>query len=134
MDIQLKPVRRLKISDQVFDQLKELIETGKFEPGTRLMPERDLSSALQVSRNAVREALNRLASMGLLDRRHGRGTFVPDRKTDPAMITTCVYCGKIHSPEGRWEARPVMFSNRSSMKISHGICPVCACRYFSDLI
>ena len=72
----IKPVRPRRISDQVFDQLRELIYRGKLVPGEQLMTERELARAMGVSRTAVRDAIQRLAAMGLIYRKQGRGTFV----------------------------------------------------------
>jgi GntR family transcriptional repressor for pyruvate dehydrogenase complex len=76
MTLALKPIKAKRISDQVFDQLRELIFRGKFKPGEQIMTERELSEALNVSRTSVREAINKLAHMGLLEQRQGQGTFV----------------------------------------------------------
>ena len=60
MNIRLKPISPKRISDQVFDQLRELIFRGDFQPGQKIMTERELATALNVSRNSVREAINKL--------------------------------------------------------------------------
>jgi GntR family transcriptional repressor for pyruvate dehydrogenase complex len=81
MTIPLEPIKPKRISDQVFDQLRELIFRGELKPGDKVMPERELSAALNVSRTSVREAINKLVVMGLLEQKQGQGTFV--RNLDP---------------------------------------------------
>jgi GntR family transcriptional repressor for pyruvate dehydrogenase complex len=76
MKIPLKPIKHKRISDQVFDQLRELIFRGELKPGEQLMPERELSEALNVSRTSVRDAISKLVVMGLLEHKQGQGTFV----------------------------------------------------------
>ena len=76
MKIRLKPIRPKRISDQVFDQLRELIFRGDFKPGQKIMTERELAKALNVSRNSVREAINKLVTLRFLEQRQGQGTFV----------------------------------------------------------
>jgi GntR family transcriptional repressor for pyruvate dehydrogenase complex len=76
MKIRLKPINPKRISDQVFDQLRELIFRGDFQPGDRIMTERELAQALNVSRNSVREAINKLVTLRFLEQRQGQGTFV----------------------------------------------------------
>jgi GntR family transcriptional repressor for pyruvate dehydrogenase complex len=76
MNIQFKPIRPKRISDQVFDQLRELIFSGEISPGQKIMTERELSEALGVSRTSVREAINKLVTLGFLEQRQGQGTFV----------------------------------------------------------
>ena len=82
MKIPLKPIKPKRISDQVYDQLRELIFRGEIKPGERIMPERELAEVLDVSRTSVRDAINKLVAIGLLDQRQGQGTFVrfPDTK------------------------------------------------------
>jgi len=72
----LKPVRPQKISDQVFEQLRELIFRGKLKPCDKLMPERDMADTMNVSRTSVRDAIGRLVTMGLVEQKQGKGTFV----------------------------------------------------------
>jgi GntR family transcriptional repressor for pyruvate dehydrogenase complex len=76
MKVRLKPIRPKRISDQVFDQLRELIFSGDLSPGDQVMTERELSEALNVSRTSVREAINKLVVLGFLEQRQGQGTFV----------------------------------------------------------
>ncbi len=76
MSLSLKPIKPKRVSDQVFDQLRELISRGKLRPGDRLMTERDLAQALSVSRTTVRNAISKLVVLGLLEHRQGQGTFV----------------------------------------------------------
>ncbi len=76
MKIPLKPIKHKRISDQVFDQLRELIFRGELKPGEQLMPERELSEALNVSRTTLRDAISKLVVMGLLKHKQGQGTFV----------------------------------------------------------
>ncbi len=82
MMLPLKPIRPKRISDQVCDQLREMIYRGYLKPGERLISERELSLALGVSRPTVREAINKLVILGLIDQKQGQGNFVkqPDPK------------------------------------------------------
>ena len=89
MKIKLKPIKPKKISDQVFDQLRELIFRGEFKPGEQIMTERELAEALNVSRTSVRDAISKLVVMRLLEQRQGQGTFVratPDITKHPLAI------------------------------------------------
>lgn len=76
MSIRLKPIKPKRISDQVFEQLRELIYRGELKPGEKIMTERELSEALNVSRTSVRDAIHKLVLMGLLEQKQGQGTFV----------------------------------------------------------
>jgi GntR family transcriptional repressor for pyruvate dehydrogenase complex len=72
----LKPIKPKRISDQIFEQLRDLVYRGHFKPGERLMTEREIADTLCVSRPTVREAINKLVAMGILVHRQGEGTFV----------------------------------------------------------
>jgi DNA-binding FadR family transcriptional regulator len=61
---------------QIADRLEQAILSGELPPGEQLPSERDLSTRLGVSRSVVREALHRLASLGLVKSVHGSGTRV----------------------------------------------------------
>jgi GntR family transcriptional repressor for pyruvate dehydrogenase complex len=76
MTIPIKPIKPKRISDQVFDQIRELIFRGTLKPGDKLMTERELSQAMKVSRTTIREAIQRLVAMGMIVQRQGQGTFV----------------------------------------------------------
>jgi GntR family transcriptional repressor for pyruvate dehydrogenase complex len=63
---------------RIADQLLELIQVSKLNPGDRLPPERQLSELLEVSRPSLREALHILQAQGLVAIKHGQGTFVEE--------------------------------------------------------
>jgi GntR family transcriptional repressor for pyruvate dehydrogenase complex len=68
-----------RISDAVAASLERRILEGSLRPGDRLPPERELAIELGVSRPSLREAIQKLASRGLVQSRHGGGTYVTDR-------------------------------------------------------
>lgn len=72
----LEPIRPRRASDQIFEQLRDLILRGRLKPGERLMGERDMAARFEVSRPTVREAIHRLADRGLIEHRRGVGAFV----------------------------------------------------------
>jgi len=71
-----KEIRPKKIADQVFEQIQDLIYRGQLKAGEQLLPERELAESLNVSRNSVREAINKLIERKLIENRQGMGTFV----------------------------------------------------------
>ena len=79
------PVARQSVADQVFDQLLRSILTGDEAPGTQLPPERELATQAGVNRQAVREALQRLRQMGLVEIVHGGGITVRDWRTSAGL-------------------------------------------------
>jgi GntR family transcriptional regulator, transcriptional repressor for pyruvate dehydrogenase complex len=63
---------------RVIAHVRELIAGGELHPGDRLPGERDLVLQLGVSRPTIRAGLRALAAMGVIQSRHGSGTFIPD--------------------------------------------------------
>jgi GntR family transcriptional repressor for pyruvate dehydrogenase complex len=63
-------------AEQVVQHVRRLIDRKKLKPGDRLPPERELASAVGVSRPTVRAALSSLAAMGVVQARQGAGTFI----------------------------------------------------------
>ncbi|GAB6083313.1 FadR/GntR family transcriptional regulator [Desulfuromonas carbonis] len=76
MTIVFEPIRPKKISEEIVDQIKQLIARGDLGPGERIPSERELATLLGVSRPSVREALMVLEAMGFIESRQGGGTFV----------------------------------------------------------
>ncbi len=58
--------------------LRSRLLKGEWERGGRLPSENELAASYQVSRVTVRTALKALEGQGLVDIRHGAGTFVAD--------------------------------------------------------
>jgi GntR family transcriptional regulator, transcriptional repressor for pyruvate dehydrogenase complex len=63
---------------QVVTHIRSLIERGELKPGDRLPAERHLAVRLGVSRPSVRAGLRALTAMGVVQPRHGSGTYIPD--------------------------------------------------------
>jgi len=78
-------IQQLKLSDAIAEQLEQMILEGSLESGQRLPSERDLALQFEVSRPTVRDAILKLESKGLLERRQGRGTWVKE-VIDQALI------------------------------------------------
>ncbi|MBX3645282.1 MAG: FadR family transcriptional regulator [Rubrivivax sp.] len=62
--------------DRVLSFLRDQLLTGRLKTGDRLLPERELATALGVSRPVIREALRALATLGAVEIRRGYGTVV----------------------------------------------------------
>src|SRR6476619_7567320 len=65
-------------TEQVVAHVRHLIERGALRPGDRLPAERDLAAHVGVSRPTVRAGLRALAAFGVVQSRHGSGTYIPD--------------------------------------------------------
>lgn len=74
------PVKQKLVSTLVFEQLRDSIFRGQLSPGEQLLPERELANTMLVSRTSVRNAITQLITLGYLENRQGKGTFVVDRR------------------------------------------------------
>ncbi len=63
-------------SERVRESIFRRIEAGSLREGDRLPSEEQLAAQFRVSVGTVQKALERLATSGLINREHGRGTFV----------------------------------------------------------
>lgn len=71
-----KSLPRRSLAESIADRLIQMILNGELQPGEQLPPERELATMLSVSRPSLREALRMLAQRNIIDRQHGRGTYV----------------------------------------------------------
>lgn len=69
---------RMTLARQLAETLRGRIMGGEFPPGTRLPREADITEEYGVSRVTVRTAMQLLESQGLVDVRHGSGSYVCD--------------------------------------------------------
>jgi GntR family transcriptional repressor for pyruvate dehydrogenase complex len=72
--------RTLKISDQIIEQIRNAILSGRFKPGDKVASEKELMSQFGVSKATLREALRVLEGMGLVEIRKGiaGGVFIAE--------------------------------------------------------
>ena len=106
----IKKVVKSSVSQQVFDQLREQILSGSWKPGQKLPSENELAAQFGVSRVTVRNALQKLSGLGLLETRFGEGSFrAPSARSPAAGPPTgrSPGCGSWWIRwSGRWETWP----------------------------
>jgi DNA-binding FadR family transcriptional regulator len=93
----LTPAPRRKLTETVAEQLLAAIR--ELPPGTKVPSERELTKELGVGRSTVREALNGLAMLGVVEIRHGQGVFVtgdPAQVSEPSAVTSALERGVTH--------------------------------------
>jgi DNA-binding FadR family transcriptional regulator len=63
-------------TDKALAGLRQMIASGALGPGEKFPPEPELCDRLGVSRSSLREAARSLAALGVIESRHGSGTYV----------------------------------------------------------
>jgi GntR family transcriptional regulator / MocR family aminotransferase len=104
MDVHVRLTRRGDLSMQIYRQLLEAVVDGRLRPGERLPPTRELARRLDVSRNTVGVAYERLVADGVVAGRAGAGSFVssePVRRAQPRRAPA----GAVH-PRDVWRDIP----------------------------
>lgn len=92
----IKSVKRKTLSDQVIDQIIDLLMNGELRPGDKLPSEMELMEMLFVSRPVLREALSSLETIGIIHRKTREGTFLSDRiGSNPYRIMLALSVGDI---------------------------------------
>jgi GntR family transcriptional regulator len=71
---------------QLIEDLRGLIRSGTWAPGSRIPGEMELCHDAGVSRTVVRQALRELELAGLIVRRKGKGTFVAQPKIGESLV------------------------------------------------
>jgi GntR family transcriptional repressor for pyruvate dehydrogenase complex len=74
--MKIKPINKVSISEEIAQQIMDLIASGDLKPGQRLPAERELCKQFGTGRSSLREALRCLSIMGVLDARVGEGTSI----------------------------------------------------------
>jgi GntR family transcriptional regulator, transcriptional repressor for pyruvate dehydrogenase complex len=77
-----KKIKPKKIYEEVAEAIYEMIRSGQIKPGDKLDSVQQLAENFQVGRSAIREALTSLRALGLVDMKHGEGTYVKEFETD----------------------------------------------------
>jgi GntR family transcriptional repressor for pyruvate dehydrogenase complex len=96
-------------AEVVVAHVRQLIDRGALRPGDRLPAERELAQQVGVSRPSVRAGLRALSAMGVVQSRHGAGTFI--RSGPPALDSEPLsFLAALHgfTREQLFEARRVL--------------------------
>ncbi len=83
--MKIQPIQRLNAVEQVFDQMQNLLIDGTWQPGEKLPSENELSSAFGVSRMTIRQAMQKLKALGLIETRTGSGSYVREVNLEESL-------------------------------------------------
>jgi len=63
----IEPITKRRLSDEVFERLKRMVADGELKPGGLMPSERELMARFNVGRPTIREAMQQLSSMGVVE-------------------------------------------------------------------
>lgn len=88
----IKPVKRLSLQDQIYESLLEEIKSGNFAPGSKLPSMRYFMKEFKTSSSPIHNVLVKLTNKGLLELRHGSGTYVVDPRKAMELSESVCFC------------------------------------------
>ncbi|RZQ64057.1 FadR/GntR family transcriptional regulator [Amycolatopsis suaedae] len=86
----LRPVARPRLYEQVVERIREYVADSGLEVGDKLPAERDLAQRLGVSRASVKQAIVVLDVQGIVEVRHGGGTYLASASLDAEPVEQLV--------------------------------------------
>ncbi len=104
--LDFEPISRETVSSQIRAQLLRRIITGELAPGARMPSERELAEQFRVARTSVREAMQGLLSLGVVERR-GNRSFVAEHLPDVV----------VDQPDGRKDFVAQLFETRRVLEV-----------------
>jgi len=78
MDNHITPITKLRLSDNLAQNISKFIHNNRYAPGDRLPSITELSSMFGVGQPTMREAIKKLETYGVVNVKHGSGIFVGD--------------------------------------------------------
>lgn len=92
----IKPIKKVNVGEQVLYQLKKMLIDGEWGPGSKIPSENELADLFDVSRITVRQALQKLNALGLIETRLGDGSYVRDLNVGDSMnaLIPVMYLGE----------------------------------------
>jgi GntR family transcriptional regulator, transcriptional repressor for pyruvate dehydrogenase complex len=76
--VEIKTISKQYIVDEVYQQIVDKIKDGTWQSGEKLPSENKLCEMFGVSRTSIRSALQKVSAYGIIEIRHGQGSFVKD--------------------------------------------------------
>ena len=68
----------LPIYEQIIDYVKKSIARGELQSGDKLPSQREMAHRLEVNPNTIQRAYREMESLGLVETKRGKGTFIVD--------------------------------------------------------
>jgi GntR family transcriptional regulator, transcriptional repressor for pyruvate dehydrogenase complex len=110
-----------QLTMRVVNHIQKLIEAGTLRAGDKIAAEREFATQLKISRASLRAGIGYLAAMGVLNVRHGVGTFVADAEsgshTFPLHLLSIL---RGFQPKQMFEARLILEGSLAALAAERG--------------
>ncbi len=115
------PASDTQLAMQVVNHIRAKIEDGTLQPGDKIPPEREFARMLKISRASLRTGIGYLAAMGVMNVRHGVGTFVADGPVEIGKSSLGLL-GALHGFKSwqMFEARLLLESSLAALAAERG--------------
>ncbi|MCR4705622.1 MAG: FadR family transcriptional regulator [Lachnospiraceae bacterium] len=92
----IQPIQKINVVEQVFEQMQRLLIEGTWRSGDKLPSENELSVTFGVSRMTIRQAMQKLKALGLIETRTGSGSYVRELNPEDSLndLIPLMYIGK----------------------------------------
>jgi GntR family transcriptional regulator len=87
VEFRLSSTDGVPVYRQIVNQVKYMVASGRFQPGQELPPIRALAERLVINPNTVVRAYNELQRDGVVESRHGSGTYICEPPASPSAET-----------------------------------------------
>ncbi|SET79443.1 DNA-binding transcriptional regulator, FadR family [Salinibacillus kushneri] len=111
---------KAKVYQEVLEHIRLFIEEHRLSPGDRLPSERDLSEELNASRSSIREALRAIELLGLIETKHGEGTFLKNyRPYHTVSLLSTFILNETRTKNELFEVKMLLEQNAAKLAMEH---------------
>lgn len=95
--MEITPIQKVNAVDQIFNQLRDQLIDGRWTAGEKLPSENELAEMFNVSRITIRQALQKLKALGLIETHSGAGSYVKNVDVSDAFneLRPILYIGNV---------------------------------------
>lgn len=94
MNLEMRPIEKSNLADDIADRIVELIRSGVYGPGDRLPAIMEMARNFGVGHPTLREALKKLEIVGVVEIKHGSGVYV-GRGQEVLLVSNPAYGGEV---------------------------------------
>ncbi|MEA5083205.1 MAG: GntR family transcriptional regulator [Lachnospiraceae bacterium] len=103
--MEIIPLKKITLTEQIMEQIANMITSGSLKPGDKLPNERELAESFSVTRNRIREALRGLSLVGMIEIKPSEGSFVSIGNKIPKETVAWMYHNEMNKHDEVYAAR-----------------------------